>query len=814
MGVQRRSGNYHVDRDILDEERLEELAQRVDSSGKPYLTDRLKYLFRFSVPRLKHNLVRSLPVLYWLPRYSIWDYGMADLIAGISVGIMQLPQSMAYALLASLPPVFGLYTALYPVLVYFIFGTSRHISIGAFAVLSIMVGSVTERLAPDHEFIITNGTNLTILVDEAARDSYRVKVAVATTVLGGIIQVVLGLVRFGFVATYLSEPLVRGYTSAAACHAVVAQLKYIFGLSSTRFTGPLSLVYTVVDVCSRLHQVHVPTLAVSLVSLLVIISAKELNAFLSRKLPVPIPVELISVSFLPLPLTYSFNDIKFLSTLLQMYILGNNICFSLIWSLSVARLLPPRVPQISLFREVIVDAFAMAVVGYAVAISLGKTFALKHGYKVDGNQELVALGISNTVGGFFHCYSVSSSMSRSLVQVTAGGKTQVAGVVSAFIVLIAILKLGPLFQELPKAVLSAIVLVNLKGMFKQYCDIVILWKSSKTDLVVWMATWLFTLLFHLDMGLAASVGFALLTVIFRTQLPKYSVLGQVPGTEIYLDMEKYKEAREVSGITIFRSSATVYFANADLYLEALMKKSGINISKMIAYKKRQEAKQRRREKRAKRRAKRDVKRQKAAMKAAQNSDAVFSVEEVASQWKETDVPGEEQDWTERENRTVFVIPKVQNDHSSWEYLKDSEPDMGTLGSISELDTTTLGSSCDETLSRDLERMSLGSLGKWTWDIHSIILDLSPANFIDTVAIKTMKNIIQDFGEIDVDVYIAGCQATVVEQLEQGDFFNDSITKGHLFATIHDAVLYCTDKHGASTVATYDCVLDIDCSTKM
>uniref|UniRef100_A0A8C9SHJ4 Solute carrier family 26 member 6, like 1 n=1 Tax=Scleropages formosus TaxID=113540 RepID=A0A8C9SHJ4_SCLFO len=774
MGQERRSASYHVDRDILDEQSLEDLAQRLDSGRKPHLTERLKHSLRCSVPWLKRSLVRCLPVLYWMPRYSIWDYGMGDLIAGITMGIVQMPQSMAYALLASLPPVFGLYTSLYPVLVYFFFGTSRHISVGTSAVLSIMVGSVTERLAPDHHFLMRNGTNVTLVVDEAARDSYRVTVAVATTVLGGIIQVVLGLVRFGFVATYLSEPLVRGYTSAAACHAAVAQLRYLVGLSSTRFVGPLSLVYTLGDVCSRLHQAHVPTLVVGLLSFLVIFSAKELNASLSKKLPVPIPVELLSVS-----------------------LLSALICF--LHSFNIRALLPPRVPQTSLFREVIGDAFAMAVVGYALAISLGKTFALKHGYKVDSNQELVALGISNTVGGFFHCYSISSSMSRSLVQVTAGGKTQVSTVNNRHC-----LDCG----NWCKAVLSAIVLVNLKGMFKQYYDIVALWRSSRIDLVVWLATWLFTLLFQLDMGLAASIAFALLTVVFRTQHPQYSVLGQVPGTEIYMDMEKYKEVHGVPGVTIFRSSATVYFANADLYLEALMEKSGINISKMIAYKKRQEAKQRRREKRAKRRAKRDIKRQ----VAAQSSDVVFSVEEETGKRKETDrqedISGEEWDWAMRENGTVFVIPEVQNGHSSWEYLKGGDPDMGTLGSASELDgdTTTLTSSCDDTLSRDQERLSLGSLGKWTWDIHSIILDLSPANFIDTVAIKTMKTIIQDFGEIDVDVYMAGCQASVVEQLEQGDFFSDCISKGCLFATVHDAVLYCTGKHEALTMPPYDCVL--------
>ncbi|XP_076012852.1 solute carrier family 26 member 6, like 1 [Genypterus blacodes] len=719
---------------------------------------------------------------------------------------------MAYALLASLPPVFGLYTSLYPALIYFFFGTSRHISIGTFAVLSIMVGSVTERLAPDAAFLKTNGTNLTEEVDVTARDSYRVQVAAATTVLGGLIQVVLGLVKFGFVGTYLSEPLVRAYTTAAAAHAVVAQLKYIFGVSPTRFSGPLSLVYTLVDVCSLLPRTHPPTLVVSVVSMLFLIAAKELNSFLSPKLPVPIPVELITI--VAATLISSFGK------------LNSNYTISVVGEIP-SGLSPPSTPDVSLFGEVIGDAFALAIVGYAISISLGKTFALKHGYKVDSNQELVALGLSNAVGGFFQCYAVCSSMSRSLIQESTGGKTQMAGVASAVIVLVTILKLGPLFQELPKAVLAAIVFVNLKGMFKQHSDVVTLWRRSKVDLVVWVVTWVSTLLFNLDMGLAASIAFALLTVIFRTQMPTYSVLGNVPGTELYVDMETHREAREVPGVTIFRSSATVYFANADLYLEALKDKSGLDISKMIIYKRRQEAKQKRRQRRAERRARRQAKREIRAQRAATTLPGapVFSVEEEAGRWRDTcmdeNAAAEEgQAWSERENGTVFVVPtspRTPDGQCRWEYLKGADQDNTSIGWMSELqdgDTTTLGSSSDDTLSRDLERVSLGSLGKWTWDIHSIVLDLSTANFIDTVAIKTMKNIFQDFSEIDVDIYMAGCQASVVEQLELGDFFSESITKSRLFASIHDAVLYCMNHRGASSLSRYEPSEDMQSNTKL
>ncbi|XP_048055359.1 solute carrier family 26 member 6, like [Megalobrama amblycephala] len=800
------SGNadYHIQREVIDEQRLKERSQRMDRSQTNLsISHRLKKSLSCSVPKLKHSIVGFLPVLSWLPRYSIWDYGMPDLISGISVGIMHLPQGMAYALLASLPPVFGLYTSLYPPLIYFIFGTSRHISIGTFTILSIMIGSVTERLAPDADFLIYNGTNVTEEVDIISRDLYRVQVAAATTVLGGLIQVVLGLVQFGFVGTYLSEPLVRGYTTAASLHAVVAQLKYILGVSPKRFSGPLSIVYTLADLVMLLPETHLPTLLASVVSIVVLITAKELNNALRQKLLVPIPVELCTIV---------------VATVISFYTrLNESYKISVVGEIP-SGLQPPRVPNASVFSEVVLDAFAIAIVGYAISISLGKTFALKHGYKVESNQELVALGLSNTFGGFFQCFSVCSSMSRSLIQESTGGKTQMAGVVSGVIVLVTVLKLGSLFQELPKAVLAAIVFVNLKGMFKQYYDIVTLWRSSRIDLLIWLVTYVSTVLFNLDMGLGASMGFALLSVIFRTQRPSYSLLGHLPGTELYLDMETHKEVREVPGITIFRSSATMYFANAELYLEALKKKSGLDIGKMLTYKRRQEAKQRRRERRAERRARREAKRQKKALREAsqRSKNAVFTVEDETGQLKDG-MNGDihrELSCRERENNTVFVIPetaRTSDGHHTWVYLKGTDPDTATLGSVSDLhdgDITTLDSSSEDTLSRDLERISLGSLGKWTWDIHSIILDFSTANFTDTVAIKTLRNIFHDFGEIDVDIYLAGCQALVVEQLERGGFFSDVITEGRVFATVHDAVLYCLKHRGAVTIHSYENALDI------
>ncbi|XP_061830319.1 solute carrier family 26 member 6-like [Nerophis lumbriciformis] len=577
--AERRPAGYRVHRDILDEEAVDKLAEK--SESKTSVWGKIKNSLRCSGPRAKSCLLGSVPVLSWLPRYSIRENALGDLISGLSVGIMQLPQGMAYALLAAVPPVFGLYASFYPVLIYFIFGTSKHISIGTYAVMSVMIGGVTERLAPDSNFATWDNVTNSSSVDVFARDAERVRVAAAVTFLSGIFQILLGLVHFGFVVTYLSEPLVRGYTTGAATHVIVSQLKYTFGISPLRYSGPFSLIFTVLEVCYLIPQTNIGTLVVSIVAIIGLILAKELNSYFSKKIPIPIPVELLAIVIATL-VSWQVN----LQGKYGVDVVGD----------IPSGLQPPVLPSTSLFGKVIGDAFALSVVGYGIVISLGRIFALKYGYKVDSNQELIALGLSNSVGAVFQCFAISCSMSRSMVQESTGGKTQVAGALSAVVILFITLWIGALFEELPKAVLAAIIYVNLQGMMKQFLDIPALWATNKLDMVIWVSTFILTVLFNPDLGLAAAIGFSMLTVIFRTQLPKYSALGQVPDTDIYRPLEDYGQVKEIPGILIFRSSATLYFANAEMYQDALGEKSGIDITKILSAKKKLEAKRKKHEK--------------------------------------------------------------------------------------------------------------------------------------------------------------------------------------------------------------------------
>uniref|UniRef100_A0A8B9GWH3 Solute carrier family 26 member 5 n=1 Tax=Astyanax mexicanus TaxID=7994 RepID=A0A8B9GWH3_ASTMX len=478
-----------------------------------------------SSERAKSAIFSFLPILSWLPSYPVKEYLFGDIVSGLSTGVMQLPQGLAYAMLAAVPPVYGLYSSFYPVLLYTLFGTSRHISMGTFAVISLMIGGVAVREAPDSMFPL-NGTNVTGLVDFEARDARRVQVAVALTTLVGLIQLFLGVLRFGFVAIYLAEPLVRGFTTAAAIHVFVSQLKYLFGVKTKRFSGPLSVLYV------NITSTNVTTLIVGLVCIVFLYSVKDVNERFKKKLPIPIPGEIIVVRGYSLVIVST--GVSYGMALFENYQVD------IVGSIPVG-LLPPVIPDFTLFPNLVADAVAIAVVGFSMGISLAKIFALKYGYSVDGNQEMIALGLCNFASSFFQTFVITSSMSRSLVQESTGGKTQIAGLLGSLLVLLVIVAIGFMFEPLPQTVLAAIIMVNLLGMFKQVRDIPALWRTSKIELAVWLVAFVASVLLGLDFGLLVAVGFAILTVIYRTQRPKSVILGQIPNTGLYYDIDEYEE---------------------------------------------------------------------------------------------------------------------------------------------------------------------------------------------------------------------------------------------------------------------------------
>uniref|UniRef100_A0A8C7PK15 STAS domain-containing protein n=1 Tax=Oncorhynchus mykiss TaxID=8022 RepID=A0A8C7PK15_ONCMY len=495
--------------------------------------------------RAKNAALSLLPFIGWMRIYQLKEWLLSDIVSGVSTGLVAVLQGLAYSLLASLPPWYGLFTAFFPVIVYFFLGTSRHISVGAFPVLSLMVGAVVTRLVPDEgpPVNITGFEGLT-------SDEQRVMVAASVTFLMGIMQLAMGLLQVGFIVMYLSDTLVSGFTTAAAVHILVSQLKFVLGLVVPGLSGPLSIVYTLEKIFVQIEKTNVCDLVTSILIMVVVFIVKEINDRYKAKLPVPIPIEVI-MTVIACGVSYAFN-------------------FRVNYKVDVVGRIPvgyesPMGPNMQIFGQTAVEAFPMAIVGFAVAFSVAKVYSVKHDYIIDGNQELIAFGASNIIGAAFKSFAASTALSRSAVQESTGGKTQIAGLLSALIVMVVTLAIGFLLEPLPKSVLGAVVIVNLKGMLMQIREVPYLWRRDRPDCVVWLVTCLASILLGLDLGLAVGLGIELLTVVFRAQFPRCSVLANITGTDIYKERKDYMSIYEPQGVKIFRIPSPIFFANIDFF---------------------------------------------------------------------------------------------------------------------------------------------------------------------------------------------------------------------------------------------------------
>ncbi|XP_028942330.1 chloride anion exchanger [Antrostomus carolinensis] len=702
--------HYVVARPVYSENLFNEEHEKLHRYHKTFW-DHLKLYFCCSPQRVKKIALGLFPILSWLPAYRFREWILSDIVSGINTGLVAVLQGLAFALLVNVPPGYGLYAAFFPVLVYFIFGTSRHISAGPFPVLSLMVGGAVVRLVPDDS--AGNGTSINI----SAINEERVMVAASVTFLSGIFQLLLGILQFGFIVIYLSQSLISGFTTAAAIHVLVSQLKFMLQLPVPGFNKPFGIIYTLESVFSQITKTNIADLVTSLVVLVIVFLVKEMNDRYKAKLPTPIPIELI-VTVLAALISYFVNfEEKFNVAVVGKLEEGFQA---------------PVAPDVAIFQKCAGDSISIAIVGFAVAFSVAKVYSIKHDYPVDGNQELIAFGLGNIVGGSFKGFASSTALSRSGVQESTGGKTQIAGIVSAVIVLIVILAIGFLLAPLQKSVLASLALGNLKGMLMQFKEVGVLWRKDKYDCVIWVVTFLAAVFLGLDIGLATAVAFQLLTVVIRSQIPSCTVLANVGRSNIYRNRKDYTDIYEPEGVKIFRCASPIFFANIEFFREKLITAVGFNPLRVL---------------RKRNKALRKIRKM---LKKGELQVTPTGLICMANHTLESDEELDNNRVEELDQPTNMTDMPVQINWGA-----DLPPGI-TVPRV---------------------------------DIHSIILDFSAVSFLDFSAMRVLQKTLKEFIRIDVDIYITGAHEGFLDKLERCAFFDEEIKPSMFFLTIHDAVLH-------------------------
>ena len=462
------------------------------------------------------------------------DYGRekltGDLSAGLTVGVMLIPQGMAYALIAGLPPIYGLYASLVPLVIYALFGTSRQLAVGPVAMVSLLVAAAVGPIAGgDTQLYIGLALLLSLMV--------------------GLLQFGLGLARFGFLVNFLSHPVLAGFTSAAALIIGLSQLKHLLGISIERSHYIHEILWTAVQ---KAGAVDPMTLVLGGGSIALLVGLRW------WKKSFPGALAAVVVTTLA---TWGFG----------LHEMGVAIVGSVPSGLPA-----PTVPPMDAgaVGDLVPSALAIGLVGFMESIAVAKVYAARHRYEVDANKELVGLGLANVAGAFFSAYPTTGGFSRTAVNDQSGARTNLAAIFSAGIIALTLLFLTPLFYFLPKAVLAAIVMVAVFGLI-EWEEVVHLWHVDRTDLALMGVTFVATLGLGIEQGILTGVIVSLIAVIYQTSQPHTAIMGRLPDTSTYRNLRRNPEALTKSHVVVVRMDANLYFANAsafkDLVLEADVK---------------------------------------------------------------------------------------------------------------------------------------------------------------------------------------------------------------------------------------------------
>ncbi|MDQ0352619.1 SulP family sulfate permease [Alkalibacillus filiformis] len=470
-------------------------------------------------------LSKYVPSVDWLKRYNGMDF-KGDLIAGLIVAIMLIPQGMAYAMLAGLPPVMGLYASTIPLIIYALLGSSRQLAVGPVAMVSLLVYSGVSTLA------------------EPGSDQF-ISYALLLALMVGVIQLVMGLFKLGFLVNFLSHAVISGFTSAAAIIIALSQLSGLLGIELPSKGNVLELL---TEAVINLNAVHLQTVTLGIGSIIILILFKKYVP----KIPGPLVV-VVATSLA----VYLFNlDHQ------GVAIVGD---------------VPSGLPSLSLptmswdsISALLPIALTIAFVGFMESVAVAKKIASKEGYKINSNQELNGLGAANIVGSFFSAFPVTGGFSRSAVNYQSGARTGMATIITAVMIILTLLFFTEWFYYLPQAALAAIIIVAVYGLI-DVKEAVHLFKVKRIDGWTLAVTFFATLLTSIETGILTGIVFSLVVFIWRSAYPHVAELGYLEQEGVYRNIERFPEAKTFPNTIIFRIDESLYFANIALLENKLEK---------------------------------------------------------------------------------------------------------------------------------------------------------------------------------------------------------------------------------------------------
>ncbi|KAJ3673596.1 hypothetical protein LUZ60_005588 [Juncus effusus] len=476
------------------------------------------------------------PMLEWASKYGLGLF-KSDLIAGITIASLAIPQGISYAKLANLPPVLGLYSSFVPPLVYAMMGSSKDLAVGTVAVASLLIGSMLSKE-----------------VSPTQNPALYLKLAFTATFFSGVFEAALGLLRLGFIVDFLSHATIVGFMGGAATVVCLQQLKVMLGLQ--HFTTSTDLISVMKSIFTQTHQWRWESVVLGSSFLFFLL----LTRYFSKRKPkffwvsAAAPLTSVILGSLLVYLTHAENHgIQVIGYLKK----GLNPI-----SVTSLEFSPPYL-MVALKTGIITGIIALAE-----GIAVGRSFAMFKNYHIDGNKEMIAFGMMNIAGSFTSCYLTTGPFSRSAVNYNAGCKTAMSNIVMAFAVMITLLFLTPLFHYTPLVVLSAIIISAMLGLI-DYEAAIHLWQVDKIDFCVCLGAYLGVVFGSVEIGLVIAVVISILRVLLFVARPRTTVLGNIPNSMVYRRVDQYPIAQNIPGVLILRIDSPIYFANAGYLRERI-----------------------------------------------------------------------------------------------------------------------------------------------------------------------------------------------------------------------------------------------------